>query len=379
METHTLHIDLTTPAQDDRPIYLTGNFCNWAANLPAFQLEKIADNRYVIDLTVANTWPDPIEYKYNRGGEGSFELNEVGEEIANRTVTRNAILQEDYVPFWQHDGAASRSHWVPAYVELPFEYPDKDEPRRVRVLLPADYEASQKRYPVLYLNDGQNAIGAGDGFGSWQVEARMAMLASRSHHELIIVAIDHGGETRITEYVVGKALNEQGSGEQYITFLTDTVKPHIDATYRTRPQARYTGIGGSSMGGLISVFGGLLRPEVFGRWLVFSPSLWISPTIYDLAAAAQLPPHIKVYLYGGEAESGAMVSDIRRLHDALRYSEGGISLVEVAVDPDGKHEEWRWSREFVRAVDYLFFNYLEPTPDEVNNTVEVVGEGVISD
>ena len=367
----SLRFDLTTPAVDDRPVCLTGNFCGWVTDQTAFQLVPVGKNRYLLELTADESWPDPIEYKYSRGEAGSFELNEVGEEVPNRTIAREAAVLEDYVPFWQHEGAAIRPHWLPAYVELPFEYPDKDEPRRVRILLPADYEATQQQYPVLYLNDGQNAIGAGAGFGSWNVEERMAMLASRSHHELIIVAVDHGGEARMSEYTVEQVKPNLGQGDQYIEFLANTVKPYVDAHYRTRPQARYTGIGGSSLGGLISVFGGLLRPDVFGRWLVFSPALWISPGVYDLVSQVQLPPHVKAYLYGGEAESETMVSDLQRLHNTLRYSEGGVVQIAVAVDPNGTHEEWRWSREFARAVDYLFFNYLEPAPDDVNVTLEV--------
>lgn len=379
MSTHTLHLQLTTPAQDNRPVFVTGNFCDWATNVDALQLQPTGKDQYTIALPVDDNWPAIIEYKYHRGDDGSFELNEAGEGVPNRIIARETAVQDDYVPFWQWEGAPYRPHWLPTYVELPFEYPVKDEAgyssaRRVRILLPADYEASTKRYPVLYLNDGQNLVGEGEGFGSWNVEERMAMLASRSHHELIIVAVDHGGESRIREFVVGEAeaINEMGHGEQYIAFLTDTVKPYIDAHYRTRPQAKFTGIGGSSMGGLISIYGGLLRPDVFGRWLIFSPSLWITSNVFELAAHRQLPGYAKIYLYGGEAESRTLVSDLQRLHETLHCSQKTCLLAEVAVDPVGTHEEWRWSREFARAVDYLFFNYLEPAPEEVNNTLEMV-------
>jgi predicted alpha/beta superfamily hydrolase len=358
-----MRLQLTTPAQDDRPVFVTGNFCDWATNVPELQLQPTGNGYYIIDLPVDENWPETVEYKYDRGDGGSFELNEVGEGVPNRSIPRDTDFQDDYVPFWAWGGVPYRPHWLPAYVELPFEYPDKDEPRRVRLLLPADYEASDKRYPVLYLNDGQNAIGAGEGFGSWNVEERMAMLASRSHHELIIVAIDHGGESRIREFVVGEVdadeIQEVGRGEEYIAFLTDTVKPHIDANYRTRPEAKYTGIGGSSMGGLISIYGGLLRPDVFGRWLIFSPSLWIAPDIYALATQTYLPDYAKIYLYGGAAESASLLGDMHRLRDTLCRQEGGCDQIEMAVNPEGKHEEGRWSREFARAVDYLFFNYLE--------------------
>lgn len=355
-----MRFTLITPALDDRPVYLTGNFCQWTYDTGDFQLQPIGDNQYTIDLPVDETWPDLIEYKYHRGDAGSLELNDAGEPTPNRIRTHNAPEQTDQVPFWQWEGAAYRPHWLPAYLELPFEYPDKSEPRRVRVLLPADYEASGIRYPVLYLNDGQNAIGEGEGRGSWRIEERMAMLASRSHHKLIIVAIDHGGESRINEFVVSdqNVVNEPGRGKQYIAFIADVVKPYIDAHYRTCPEPEYTGIGGSSMGGLISVYGGLLRPDVFGKWLVFSPSLWIAPEIYQQLAQTALPPYVRVYLYGGEAESKTMVSNLQRLQHSLNCPDIDCVITQISVDPAGRHEEWRWSREFARAVDYLFFNYV---------------------
>ncbi|MEZ0610176.1 alpha/beta hydrolase [Fibrella sp. WM1] len=358
-----MRFTLTTPAQDDRPVYLTGNFCNWALDIDQLQLQPIGNNQYTIELPVDETWPDPIEYKYYRGGEGSIELNALGEARPNRLAPRGEDQLTDFVSIWQWEGASYRPHWLPNYTELSLAYPKTNEPRRIRVLLPADYDASDKHYPVLYLNDGQNIIGPGEGFGSWNVEERMALLASRSHHELIVVAVDHGGPARLTEFTIGKALRRRGKGEQYIAFLADVVKPYVDTHFRTRPEAAHTGVGGSSLGGLISLYAGLLRSDVFGKWLVFSPSLWIAPGIYEQIAQTPLPPYVRVYLYGGEAESATMVNSLRRVHDSLNCPDVDCAITQISVDPIGKHEEWRWSREFARAVDYLFFNYVEePVP-----------------
>ncbi len=352
---HTLQLTLHTPALDDRPVWVTGNFCGWSGG---HELVRREPGQYRVDLAVEDYWPDPLDYKFSRGETGSYELTDAGEPMPNHRIPRVSTAQTDHVPFWQWNGAPYRPHWLPRYLEHTFAYPTPDTPRRVRVLLPADYDTNpQARYPVLYLNDGQNILGEGEGYGSWRAEERLAMLASRGQHELILVAIDHGSMSRFAEYTVGEARTGPGRGEDYLKFLIDTVKLYLDATYRTRPEARYTGIGGSSLGGLISLFGGLLRPDVFGRWLIFSPSLWIAPGILNQVASANVPDEVKVYLYGGGAESRGMARDLVRLKKALESRPKGTASpqLKLILDPTGKHEEWRWSRELPQAIEYLFF------------------------
>lgn len=355
MTTHTLHIELTTPARDERPVYITGNFCGWAINLDTTQLQPTQPGRYTIDLPVDESWPDPVEYKYYRGGEGSFELDELGELTANRLTARGTAQLADNVPYWQWNSEAINPAFLPIEHTLYVDYPGGDVPRRVQVALPYDYETSGKSYPVLYLNDGQNLMKEGVGYGSWFTEVRLAQLASRNQHGVIIVAIDHGGAGRMAEYTVEAVKRGLGEGRTYLSLVVNTLKPLIDANFRTLPNAASTGMGGSSLGGLISVWAGLLYPDVFGRWLVFSPALWISPGVYRAAAERKLAKETKVYLYGGEAESKYMVPNLTRLQTNLRGDADASTYLQKAVDPAGLHEEKRWSIELPKAIHWLFF------------------------
>ncbi|MBO0947467.1 alpha/beta hydrolase [Fibrella forsythiae] len=355
MTTHTLHLDLYTPAHDDRPVFVTGNFCGWATDTDTLQLHPAGDGRYNIGLPVDEGWPETIEYKYYRAGEGGLELNEQGELTDNRRIARSTTAVQDEVPYWQWDGSSINSAFLPIEQTLYVEYPGCDRPRRVQIALPYDYETSGEAYPVLYINDGQNLLGEGEGYGSWLTECRLAQLATRKHHGVIVVAIDHAGEGRLREYTVEKVKPTLGEGRTYLDFVVNTLKPAIDANFRTLSDAAHTGMGGSSLGGLITIWAGLLYPDVFGRWLVFSPALWISPGVYRAAAQRKLERYTKVYLYGGESESTYMVPSLTRFQRNLRCVAEACSYLQTSIDPDGLHEEKRWSIELPKAISWLFF------------------------
>ncbi|MFC5411344.1 alpha/beta hydrolase [Larkinella bovis] len=237
-----------------------------------------------------------------------------------------------------------------------FAVPQLGTTRRIRVLLPHDYDAGDARYPVLYLNDGQNLFGEGSPFGNWTIDQKLAILAHRHHHGVIVVAIDHGEEERIAEYQPYNTRLAEGRGRAYLDFVVQTLKPFIDARYRTRPERAKTGMGGSSMGGLISLYAALLHPTVFGRLLIFSPALWTTPKAYGDALRFSCPEPVRAYLYGGERESRYMVPAIERLQQSLLQKQDNKTVqIEMVVDPHGEHTENRWGREFPRALEWLFF------------------------
>ncbi|MEZ0538781.1 alpha/beta hydrolase [Fibrella arboris] len=361
---HSLTINLKTPAIDDRPVFITGNFCEWALAIETLQLQQQRPGEYTLELPIDESWPPVLEYKYYRGGEGSLELDEQGEPTPNRSIPRETVHVTDEVPYWQWNGLSVNPAFMPIEEVRYIDYPGSDQPRRVQIVLPYDYESSGRVYPVLYLNDGQNLIGEGQGFGSWLTEVRLAQLASRQHHGVIIVAVDHSGADRLADYTVEAVRPGFGKGRTYLDFLVNVLKPMIDSNFRTLADAVNTGIGGSSLGGLISIWAGLLYPDVFGKWLVFSPSLWISPGIYARAAQQLLQPYTRVYLYGGEAESKSMKANLNRLRANLRCRADACAFLHIAIDPAGLHEERCWSAELPRAIDWLFFNPADETRQE---------------
>ncbi len=240
-----------------------------------------------------------------------------------------------------------------------FEMPQLNKHRRISVLLPYNYHTTTQRYPVLYLQDGQNLIDPNAPFGNWQVDRALAALSAQGKGQLIVVGIDHGGSDRIKEYTpfhdtpIGP-----GDGKKYVRFVTDTLKPYIDKHYRTLPQRHYTGIGGSSMGALISIYAGLMYPEVYSKLLLFSPSLWVSPQIHFAPLHFVEPLPSRIYLYGGGKEGANMVPNIQRFKQALERKVGNARLLQfrVSIDPEGQHNEYHWGREFPKAVSWLFFN-----------------------
>lgn len=224
--------------------------------------------------------------------------------------------------------------------------PQLETTRRVSVLLPATYFTSERRYPVLYMHDAQNLFDSAEAFGGveWGVDETMASLADEGI-EAIVVGIDHGGETRISEYnPFGK-----GAGKSYLTWLLGALKPLIDAEFRTRPEREQTFMGGSSMGGLISLYALFHAPEVVGGVIAMSPSLWVHRfAILDEARRAKLDGAL-VYLDHGTREQTA-----RPMLQALqeRGMVNGENLLFVA-EKGATHTEAAWARRFPTAVRFL--------------------------
>ena len=148
-----------------------------------------------------------------------------------------------------------------------------------------------------------------------------------------------------------------GQGEKYICFVTETLKPYVDKNYRTKKEREFTGIGGSSMGGLVSFFSGLRYPEVYGKLMVFSPSLWVVPKI-KIESDSTNADDTKIYLYAGGAESDTMIEEVKSFKDEIISSEfvKDKKKINLSINMLGKHNETYWSDEFPKAIEWLFFN-----------------------
>lgn len=225
--------------------------------------------------------------------------------------------------------------------------------RTIRVYLPQEYENSVDRYPVLYMHDAQNLFDTTTAFsGEWQVDE---FLDAQKGQQVIVVGIDHGNEKRIAELTPFP--NEKyggGEGDAYLDFLVHTLKPHIDSTYRSFPDAENTGIMGSSLGGLISFYAALKYPEIFGKAGVFSPSFWFSKEIYDYAEASEINKNSRFYILGGTAEDDSLVPNIRKMEQLLLKKGLPKKNLKVKITNGGEHNEASWSREFPEAFEWLF-------------------------
>jgi predicted alpha/beta superfamily hydrolase len=362
--TGTLRLELHTSVSETGPasVYVAGNFNDWDPSDPASRLRFAGAGRYTVELPIDPEDFPQVEYKYTRGSWDSVEIDAWGNYTENRQLTRHAgsQLQVDRVPYWLENGSPYRPESLP-YAEIlheAFEIPQLIRTRRISVLLPADYHATDRRYPVLYLQDGQNLFDDYAPYGSWGLRKRLAFMRDKGLGELIVIAIDHAESERMSEFTPSfRTRLGRGQGKQYVRFLADTLKPYVDRHFRTYPDRQHTGIGGSSLGGLISIYAGLMYPEVYSKLMIFSPSLWVVPNIPFHLMQLSAEFQGRIYLYGGAAESRTMVPNLekfrRRLSEELPHND---IAWELSIDPDGQHNEEYWGREFPRAANWLFFH-----------------------
>ncbi|MGI8510115.1 MAG: alpha/beta hydrolase [Gemmatimonadaceae bacterium] len=238
--------------------------------------------------------------------------------------------------------------------------PELDTTRDVYVYLPSGYDEDVRRYPVVYMHDAQNLFDTGTGFlGSWYVEEAVSA-ATRLGHPCIVVGVPHAGVERIVEYSPFDDANfGAGRGDLYLDFLVETLKPQIDKQYRTLRDRRWTGIAGSSMGGLISLYAAFTRGDIFGFAGALSPSFWfagaaIFPVIETALATMPEADRPRVYLDVGRFDGARAVGDARRMRDLL--IENGYRTGEDlrwVEDPRGGHNEAAWARRFRKALPAL--------------------------
>lgn len=359
---HTLTLVLTTDQPVHLPVYLVGNFNGWKTGDAAYEMTRLDERTWQFDFSSSEGIPSRLEYKYVAGSDwDNEELDAYGNVPSNRSISfvDTVLRVEDFVPYWRRQGLAYNPAFLPIIQVISEEFvmPQLVKTRRVAALLPHDYHSSNKRYPVLYLQDGQNLFDDYAPYGTWGVDKKLALMAEKGVGDIIVVAIDHAEEERIAEFTPSiKTRFGSGEGKKYVRFLADTLKPYVDATFRTLPEPEHTGIGGSSMGALLSIYAGFMYPEVYGRLLVFSPSLWVVPNIHFHTMTLTEGFSLKMYLYGGGDESVTMLPNIRRFKTILEQQGFPVDFdVLLAIDPSGKHNEIRWGEEFPKAVEWLFF------------------------
>ena len=235
--------------------------------------------------------------------------------------------------------------------------------RDIRVWLPPGYDTDTKRrYPVFYLHDGQNLYKGGPSFipnQAWNVDvAAEQLIESHRIHPLILVGIDNAGRERINEYTPSETARFPGSGkgDLYGKMLVEELKPFIDSHYRTLKDAKNTALGGSSLGGLISLSIGMNYPKTFGKLAILSPSVWWDDLIIcrQVDKPANRPP-LKLWVDIGVKEGEGAVGPARKIRAALiakGWKEGGdLRYIEAE---GAEHNERAWAARFPEVLTYLF-------------------------
>lgn len=354
-----LQILLKTDEVDARDVYISGNFNQWHTQDKKFQLEQIGTNLYRFEFPANFIYPKELFYKFSKGDWSEVEIGKNGEITPNRSSKLHSGIINEYVPKWRKNWLPFKPNFLPIVklISDEFEIPQLKKTRKIWALLPHDYDISTENYPVLYLQDAQNLFNENAKYGNWGIDKKLAVMAEYKIGKIIIIAIEHAEEERIKEYNVGKTMLGKGQGKKYIKFMIETLKPFVDTNFRTKKEREFTGIGGSSMGGLVSIFSGLRYPEVYGKLMIFSPSLWVVPEI-KIKEKSIVKSDTKIYLYAGGAESETMVEHIKDFKENIISNEfiKDQMKVKLSINELGKHTENYWSDEFPKAIEWLFFN-----------------------
>ncbi|MFY8186665.1 MAG: alpha/beta hydrolase [Flavobacterium sp.] len=355
-----LNIILTTDEDDDRPVFIAGNFNHWQTQDHHYRMEKVGQGLYHFSFPDDFVYPETLLYKFTRGDWSEVEIDKYGNRTENRVCKKHKGVRKEHVDKWRHNWLPFKSSFLPEVhlISEEFEIPQLNKTRKVWALLPHDYKTSTEHYPVIYLQDAQNLFNEKAQYGNWEIDKKLAVMAEYKIGKIIVIAIEHADKERILEYNVGNTVLGMGQGKKYVRFLADTLKPFVDANFRTKPEREFTGIGGSSMGGLVSIFSGIMYPEVFGKLMIFSPSLWVVPKIKLSFLEMDEPQDTRIYLYAGGNESATMIDHVKmfkkRLQKKQKFAEK--MKVRLSINLEGKHNEVYWSDEFPKAIEWLFYS-----------------------
>ena len=341
-------------------IYIAGNFNSWNPQDKNYQFQ-LGEKGYFIELALNK---GSYEYKITRGSWTKVESTNEGKDVGNRSlkVDGDTTIQIS-VEGWKDMFAASKQPPKSSagknvkIIDTAFYIPQLKRTRRVWVYVPPTYNSSNKKYPVLYMHDGQNIFDDATSFsGEWGVDEAIDTLGLK-YKECIVVGIDNGADKRLNEYcpydfnLPANKMAGKGEGSLYVHFLVKTLKPFIDKRYRTLKKKENTFIAGSSMGGLISMYAVLKYPKKFGGAGVFSPAFWVGPKIFDDIRAKGKKVNSKIYFYAGDDEGESMVPmTLQAFNEMHQVSKS--KMCEV-IRAGGKHNEQRWRSEFPLFYEWI--------------------------
>lgn len=230
--------------------------------------------------------------------------------------------------------------------------------RRIWVYLPPNYEKnSEKKYPVCYMHDGQNVFENG-GYGSWSMHKMLNARALEGKEVGIVVAIDNTSK-RMEEYApfANQEYAKIPLGDAYLEAIVNYIMPYVNSNYRTLTDREHTMLCGSSLGGLISYYGGFKADSVFGRIGGISPSFWYCKTDlknYISNTSCRYPDATKIYFICGDSESATTPTNMQEFYDATLAKGIPAEGMKYEVVTGGKHNEASWSKQIGRVYDFLF-------------------------
>jgi len=349
---------LTSPdLPDDTPVYITGGveqLGNW--NPAKVKMDSKGNHTWIKEITVERQ--QSIEYKYTLGSwerEGAdangAPLQNLVAKVGPGTTTTN-----DTILFWTK---GPRQRVVKGQITGTVRYHRAMKgagikERDVIVWLPPGYETEKTRYPVLYMHDGQNVFDpATSAFGvDWQIDETVsALIKQKTIPPMIVVGI-YNTSDRFKEYTPGE------TGTAYVNFVVSTLKPFIDASYRTKRDRKDTLVGGSSAGGIISFMIVWEHPDVFSKAICMSPAFKSPSSIatkwdyVKMVAGSKKRDHVFFYVDNGgvglESQLQPGIDEMVATLKAKGYREGKDFV--LLIDPAARHSEADWAKRFPNAL-----------------------------
>ncbi len=371
----TLRLEITVmpSAHQDEGIFVAGSFNNWDPGNNQYRLLK-ENNKLVVEIKnlPANTY----QFKFTRGSWQKVESTNTGIDVENKAVqlSSDTVLQCT-IAGWKDDFAGTKKHTTSSNVNIldtAFFIPQLNTTRRIWIYLPTGYKNGRKQYPVLYMHDGQNLFDElATAFGEeWGVDECLDSLIAIGKPACIVVGIDNSASTRMNEYNPYEFIWKDSAqskiflpqGNEYLSFLTQTLKPFIDKNYRTLPSKENTIIAGSSMGGLISYYAALKYADVFGKAGIFSPAFWTARGIRELTDSVTKKLSSKFFFYIGEKEGKDYITDMNEIAEKLGTNSN--AMIYSVKDGIGKHNEAAWRKWFAE-----FYNWI--MADGYNNVIRI--------
>lgn len=331
--------------QDTNDYYLAADLNKWSPGDPVYRFIR-KDN----SLQLVIPFDDSLgfQYKITRGSWLTGECDEEGYGAPNRKF----YAYKDTLIFVKVLGwvdKVARKHTASPRVELlsdSFPMTSLQSSCKIWIYLPPSYHRSNKYYPVIYMQDGQNLFDrATTAFGTeWKADETMDSIISAGRKEYIIIGIS-SGEDRLREYLPYNSRHiKSPKGKEYTKFMVSELVPYVDHHFRTLKGRDNRSIAGSSMGALISLYALMEYPDVFGSAGLFSGAYWVIDDFDKIFFRDTGKKKLKVFLYAGDSEMKSLVSDTEKMKEALAANSG--IRVKTMYVKGGQHSEYFWQKPF---------------------------------
>jgi predicted alpha/beta superfamily hydrolase len=350
-------LPLNTPP--DAKVFIAGSFDDWDRENPDHQLIRQSDGSYSVVIIAPEV--ASISYRFYIGNDPKnpqWEGSQDGGAIENRLLLylRRPSLESVSIVGWENKPSNATADMNVRILAHDFLMPQFQQKRRIWIYLPPNYYAdTTKTYPVLYMQHGQHLFTVdSSGAEEWRIDETLNALASKGDKGCIVVGID-GQNKSTSEYAPWQsAKNPQSDGQNYAKFIVETLKPFVDAQFRTKRDRANTGVGGSKEGAILSLYMAAEYPLVFSKAAIFSPTFSDADASLLHIQKRGKQKYVRYCIVAGSDEDVAKTEAIEKMVKTLRGVGHSFDEVKVIKKIDGEPTEWFWSREFKDAYKWLF-------------------------